>query len=305
MQGIVTAGRALHDTSTGLTRTATNASQSAAQGQAAAVSTARAMLEVNQSIGQVAQHIRDSESASQHALSMTRKGASAVQHNADDVAQLADRIEQSSQALEALSRQTEKIQLISEAIRGIADQTNLLALNAAIEAARAGESGRGFAVVADEVRNLARRTTQATQEIATTLGSVRQQTLDSQSAMRSCQQAAHSSVVRSNEANEALERIEQEVAGMQDRLGQISQAMTLQMSQVQAVNGQAQAITGAAEYCSQSAGETLQAARSLAQLVLDLHKTASRLSREEKPASATAPGTPLQTAAPLPDGVAH
>ncbi|KIP98381.1 MULTISPECIES: methyl-accepting chemotaxis protein [Pseudomonas] len=281
MQGIVTAGSALQQTSTGLSRTSANASLCAAQGQAAAVSTARAMLDVNHSIGEATQHIVDSESASRQALAMTRKGGAAVQQNAEDVAQLASRIEQSSQALEALSQKTEQIQHITEAIRSIAEQTNLLALNAAIEAARAGDSGRGFAVVADEVRNLARRTAQATAEIATTLGSVRQQTLDTQAAMQSCQEAAQRSVTRSSEATDALERIQQEVAGMQGRLDQISQAMKSQLNQVQAVNGQAQAITGAAERSSQSADETLQAAQSLAQLVLDLHKTASRLSRQE------------------------
>nr|MCR5283213.1 hypothetical protein [Lachnospiraceae bacterium] len=68
-------------------------------------------------------------------------------------------------ALAVFSDTTSQMNSITELITNVADQTSLLALNASIEAARAGEAGRGFAVVATEISNLAKQTTQATEDI--------------------------------------------------------------------------------------------------------------------------------------------
>jgi methyl-accepting chemotaxis protein len=99
------------------------------------------------------------------------KTAESAQEHTNKASSQAQRI---SKSVQDLSQSVENIGLVLEKIQEIADQTNLLALNATIEAARAGELGKGFAVVAGEIKDLAKETTQATEEIRKNIGEVQE-----------------------------------------------------------------------------------------------------------------------------------
>jgi methyl-accepting chemotaxis protein len=75
-----------------------------------------------------------------------------------------------------LGDSSQEIASVIKMITAIAAQTNLLALNATIEAARAGDAGKGFAVVASEVKELAQETARATEDIATRVDTIQQDT---------------------------------------------------------------------------------------------------------------------------------
>jgi methyl-accepting chemotaxis protein len=90
------------------------------------------------------------------------------------------RANEASEVMNRLGQSSHEIGNIIKAINSIAEQTNLLALNATIEAARAGESGKGFAVVANEVKDLAKESAKATEDIASKIKAIRE---DSENAI--------------------------------------------------------------------------------------------------------------------------
>jgi len=131
---------------------------------------------ISRSAGEAAQVANETSKAA-------TDGLQSIEEIIAKIREVADQVEHTATSMGRLQEASARIQGITTVINEVADQTNLLALNAAIEAARAGEHGRGFAVVAEEVRELAKKTTQATDEIAGVLQTISDESQNSGAVM--------------------------------------------------------------------------------------------------------------------------
>jgi methyl-accepting chemotaxis protein len=192
------------------------AAASARQSEAT-TATAAAVEQMTVGIGHIADSAEQAVSFSRQSEDLSRKGSQVIHGAAAEMSKIADSVEASSAIISTLEQQSNEISAVVNVIKEIADQTNLLALNAAIEAARAGEQGRGFAVVADEVRKLAERTTQSTQEIASTIQKIQGGTQNAVQSMVAGVGQVRSGTALAQEAGTSIREIEsgaQQVVGV-------------------------------------------------------------------------------------------
>ena len=146
-------------------------------------SMAAASEEMMASINEVG---RSAEVVSQDAQNVKQELASSVQSVNEALTTMegiSDAFNGLTEKVQTLDKASEQIAAILKTIETIASQTNLLALNATIEAARAGEAGKGFAVVASEVKNLAKQTSNATEDIRQRITTLQQGMSDMLSSM--------------------------------------------------------------------------------------------------------------------------
>lgn len=165
-------------------------------------------------------------------------------------------------AMDRISSSSNQISKIIEMMEDISFQTNLLALNAGVEAARAGESGKGFAVVAQEVGELARRSSNAANEIKALIDESGKQVTEGVNLV--------------GEAGTALSDIFEEIMRVDEVLERVSAASERQVgslrefaSSMTRINDLAGQNTEMAEATATASVQTAESARRLSGLIGD------------------------------------
>jgi len=232
-----------------------------------------AVEEMSASIVEVARKSADASNSAERSGNVASEGGQVVSDTIDGMHAISEAVSASARSVEELGKRGDQIGEIIATINDIADQTNLLALNAAIEAARAGEHGRGFAVVADEVRKLADRTTQATEEIGSSIQAIQTETTEAVGRMTAGTDQVTTGVAKASAAGESLKQIvasAQDVSGMIQSIAAAAEEQSAASEEVarsiETISSVSQTTAEGGQQAAQAAGMLSQKAETLQML---------------------------------------
>lgn len=209
----------------------------------------------------------------QQSVDTAHTGSETVSRNVAGMAALRDQIQETSKRIKRLGESSQEIGNIVEFIEDIAEQTNTLALNASIQAAMAGDAGKGFAVVAEEVQRLAERAGGATRQIETLIKTIQADTNEAIVSMERSTTNVVGNARLSEEAGEALTRIETASTELSELIGGISNDARQQTEVATELAGNMGGIQDIAVNTQQSASTTATAVGNLNQLSVKLRES--------------------------------
>ncbi len=231
---------------------------------------ANAAQEMKAVIREISQSAESASASSRESAETATLGGAVMEAAAATMERIATATQTVAERMDSLAHLSVEIGNVVGVIKDISEQTNLLALNAAIEAARAGEHGRGFAVVAGEVRRLAERTHVATQEIATSIRNIQDETRSTVEVMSSSRDAVEMGIGETARARTSLEVIIKSSKHVESQIYLIATAATEQTASSGEIAESAFEISKLATDSSNASEETTEACKGLSVLARDL-----------------------------------
>ena len=227
---------------------------------------ATAIEEMSSTVSEVAMQSNHASESATESGKQANLGGDIVRDTVNGINKLSEVVNAASDTVDKLGARSDEIGAVIQVINGIAEQTNLLALNAAIEAARAGEQGRGFAVVADEVRTLAARTSEATKEVASSIGAIQADTQAAVASIQAGSEQALISVELAEKAGVSLETIVSSATNLDGMIVSIASATEEQSATTQEMARDVAVIRDASDNALNLANNTSDKANKMTEL---------------------------------------
>ena len=222
---------------------------------------------ISRSMSDVSEKAADSAEVARKSVSIAHKGGETVRQTIAGMETIREQIQETSKRIKRLGESSQEIGDIVNLITEISDQTNILALNAAIQASMAGEAGRGFAVVADEVQRLAERTGDATKQIEALVKTIQADTNEATVSMEQSTANVVKGAKLTENAGNALDRIEQVSMNLAQRILEISDATKNQADESVKITQTMDAIQGITQKTSEGSTQASNSIGELTQMV--------------------------------------